>query len=336
MKRIPQTVLDALSRWDNYILIGHREPDGDCISSQLALSLFLRRKSKTTYLVSPGPFQRPELNDLIHYFSAHVPSDIDRENTAVVILDCSTLDRISYLAEEIDGLPVIVIDHHSSGNPFGTCRFIDPQAPSVTTMILHIIEETGDTPNEEEAQILLFGLATDTGFFRHLGSHSGETFEAVARLTDAGANPNHIHRKMYGGRPLQSKQLLGLLMNRTRSFAGGKVLLTYETLKEQDTYGIENRDSDTLYQQLQSIQGCEIVALIREEKPGECSIGLRSNFYADVGKIALELGGGGHARAAGASWFGSREAAEEHIIPILTAAVEEKIAHADEPAETVP
>jgi len=263
------------------------------------------------------------LDELAHYFDAHVPQKIDSNTTAVVILDCSTLDRISYLADEIEGLPVIVIDHHSSGNPFGTYRFIDSTAPSVTFMILHIIEAAGETPTEEEAQTLLFGLSTDTGFFRHLSAHSGETFEAAARLADAGANPNQIHRKMYGGRPLESKQLLGLLLHRTRSFADGKILITYETIEEQNKFGIKNRDSDTLYQQLQSIEGCEVVALIREEKPGECSVGLRSNFYADVGKIALELGGGGHARAAGLTWNGSRKTAEEHILPALTAAVQD-------------
>lgn len=321
MKTVPQSILKALGQWDTYLLIGHREPDGDCISSQLALAWFLQRTGKQTCLVSPGPFQRPELEPLKHHFSAHVPPAVDRQNTAVVVLDCSTLDRIDYLADEISGLPVLVIDHHSSGSSFGDYRFIDAAAPSVTFLILQIIEAFGETPTEEEAQVLLFGLATDTGFFRHLSAHTHETFEAAARLTAAGANPNQIYREMYGGRPLASKQLLGLLLERTRSYADGRVLITYETLAEQSRYGIENRDSDTLYQQLQSIRGCEAVALIREESPGECSVGLRSNFYVDVGRIALEMGGGGHARAAGFSWNGSRESAEARIRTALEAAL---------------
>ena len=326
MTPVPQTILDALHKWDNYILIGHREPDGDCISSQLALAWYLERNGAHSHVVTPGPFQRPELEKLKQHFSTHVPRSIDLQNTAVVVLDCSTLDRIDYLAEEIAGLPVLVIDHHSSGNTFGDYRFIDASAPSVTFMILQIIEADGGQPTEAEAQVLLFGLATDTGYFRHLSSHTNETFEAVARLTAAGANPNQIHREMYGGRPLASKQLLGLLLNRTRAFADGKVLITYETLAEQDTYGIENRDSDTLYQQLQSIRGCEAVALIRAEAPGECSVGLRSNFYVDVGRIALEMGGGGHARAAGFSWSGSIDSAEAAIRPALEAAVKDESA----------
>ena len=321
MKTVPQNILNALAEWDSYLLIGHREPDGDCISSQLALAWFLQRSGKQTHLISPGPFQRPELETMKHHFSAHVPPEIDHHTTAVIVLDCSTLDRIDYLAEEIAGLPVIVIDHHSSGNSFGDYRFIDSAAPSVTYLILHIIEAAGSTPTEQEAQVLLFGLATDTGFFRHLTAHTGDTFEAAARLTSAGANPNQIFREMYGGRPLASKQLLGLLLNRARGYAGGRVLITYETLEEQELYGIENRDSDTLYQQLQSIKGCEAVALIREESPGECSVGLRSNFFVDVGKIALEMGGGGHARAAGFTWRGSRESAEARIRTALEAAV---------------
>ena len=50
--------------------------------------------------------------------------------------------------------------------------------------------------------------------------------------------------------------------------------------------------------------------------------------------IALELGGGGHARAAGATWYGNRKEAEEHLIPILTSAVQAKQPPAGNPAET--
>ena len=327
MKHIPQQLLDSFEQGDSYIILGHREPDGDCIGSQLGLGRFLTRRGKQVHLVSPGPFQRVELEAWKDQFDAHIPTLTDPETTMVVVVDCSTLERIDYLAQELQPLQLrtIVIDHHSSGTPFGNIRHIDPSAPSVTLMILDIIEAAGDTPTREEAEILLFGLATDTGFFRHIESGSRDTFEAVGRLTAYGASPKDIFGRMYGGRSLESKRLLGVLLERTSSHCGGKVILTYETLDELNRFGIENRDSDSLYQQLQGVSGVETIIFIREEKPGECSVGLRSNSTVDVGKIALRFGGGGHSKAAGFSLKGSCRETREAVLPFIQKAVQEAV-----------
>jgi len=324
MEQIPQHLLDALEEGEIFVILGHREPDGDCIGSQLGLGLFLSRRGKEVHLVSPGPFQRMELDQWKDRFMPHIPDSLDPSRTTAVIVDCSTMERIDYLAEEIAPLHLktLVIDHHSSGTSFGDIRHIDPKAPSVTMMILDLIETLGDKPTEEEAEILLFGLATDTGFFRHLESDNQDVFTAIGRLTAYGGSPKSTYQKMYGGRSLESKQLLGLLLDRTRSYCGGKLILTYETLEELERFGIENRDSDSLYQQLQGILGVETIVFIREEQPGECSVGLRSNGDVDVGKIALDFGGGGHAKAAGFSWTGDYKKTMSDILPLIRKRVE--------------
>ncbi len=321
MNKIPQPLYNTLKEAETFVLLGHSEPDGDCIGSQLALGKYLNRRGKKTFLVSPGPFQRLELEPYQSQFTLHIPEGLDPTTTVAIILDCSTMERIGHLAEELGGMKVLVIDHHSSGSPFGEVRYIDASAPSVTFMILELIESMGDTPTTEEAQILLFGLATDTGFFRHLGAYSRKVFEAIGRLSEYGASPKEVFRSMYGGRSLASRQFLGVLLSRTSSLCDGKVLFTYETLEDLEHYGIENRESDVLYQQLQGVIGCEAVVFIREETPETCSVGLRSNSSIDVGSIALSFGGGGHSLAAGFSWVGSRKTAEEAILKTMFEAV---------------
>lgn len=317
MKEIPHQLSDILKSGESFVLLGHSEPDGDCIGSQLALGRYLERKGKQVSLVSPGPFQRVELEAYKKDFRSHIPRELDKKKTIAVILDCSTLERIGHLADELGDMKVAVIDHHSSGRTFGDIRYIDPSSPSVTLMVLRLIEAMGDIPSPEEAQILLFGLATDTGFFRHIEGKKAWVFEAIGRLSEYGASPKQVFRSMYGGRSLLSRQLLGLLLSRTSSHCDGRVLFTYETLDDLTLYGKENRDSDVLYQQLQGVSNCEVVVFIREEEPGLCSVGLRSVSTVDVGKIALSFGGGGHALAAGFSWNGSRQSAEEAVMEVV-------------------
>ena len=315
---IPLKLKQKLEEKDSFVLIGHTNPDGDCLSSQRALGSFLERRGGNVCLLSPGPFNRSEIENQEKYFLYHLPEKFKDMNTLVIVLDCSTIDRIGYLADEIQGMEVAVIDHHDSGKSFGDIQFIHPEAPSVTFLVHKLIESFDVKPNKKEAELLLFGIATDTGFFRHLESGSQEVFQSVAGLTECGASPKEAHTLMYGGRTLLSKQFMGELLSRTRSELEGKLIISFETEKDLKKYSKDNRDSDAFYQQVQGIKGVEAIALVRFESNLEISVGLRSRYYADVGAIAKSFGGGGHKKAAGFTWNGSAEEITDKLIKIFS------------------
>ena len=314
---IPVELTQVLKKRDSFLLIGHKDPDGDCLSSQLAFGSFLERIGKKVCLLSPGPFDRAEIEHQEKYFHPHVPDDWKDIDPLVVVLDCSTLDRIGHLADEIKYFTVAVVDHHDSGMSFGDIQFIRPEAPSVTFMIHKIIESFDMVPSPREAEHLLFGIATDTGFFRHLESGSQELFMSVAELTKYGASPKDVYSEMYGGRTLKSRQLMGRLLSRSRSELDGKLMITYETEEDFLEFGTTSRDSDSLYQQLQGIKNVEAIILIRFESGNELSVGLRSKHYADIGAVAKSFGGGGHKRAAGFSWNGSAEEITDKLLEVF-------------------
>ncbi len=324
--KAPQELIDFLKAHERFIILSHKEPDGDCVGSSLALAHFLARIGKSASVFSPGPFKRPEIDAFKGFFSTSLPGPEVLVGAAVIVVDCSTLERIGDFAEVISGLPVAVIDHHSSGNVFGDVRYILPAASSVSILIQFIIETWGLTPDAQEAEFILFALCTDTGFFRHLEGGSEEVFKAVARLVASGASPKAAHLMMYGGRSLESKLLLGRLLARSEGLAGNRIIYTYETLEEKEAFGAENRDSDTLYQSLQGVKGCEAVVLIREEAPGECSVGLRANNELDVGEIAKTYGGGGHRKAAGFTFYGKRDDIKRVVLEVL----QEKLKNTDD------
>jgi bifunctional oligoribonuclease and PAP phosphatase NrnA len=301
--RVPQELTAFIRKYAFFIIAGHREPDGDCVASQLALASILKRLGKETICVSPGPFTRPEIAEFADRFALSVPKKIPGGPPAVLILDSSTFERVGDLAPSLEHLPQAVIDHHSSGKPFGTVSWVEPGLPATAVLVCLLAEELAVPIQTYEAELLLFGIATDTGFFRHLEGRSGHVFDVIARLTDAGASPKETYLKIFGNRSIESRILLGLLLARVESLYHGKLLMTFETLGETEQYGIENRDSDTLYMLLQGVEKAEAVALVREEREGGCSVGLRSNRI-DVGEIAREFGGGGHVLAAGFSWEG--------------------------------
>ena len=315
----PEEVVAFLESHDRFLVFGHVEPDGDCVASQLALSSFLKRRGKQASVFSEGPFDRPEIKPYENGFRTRIEASDLEGSPVAVILDCSTPDRIGAMGRGIEGLPVLVIDHHASGEVFGNVRWVIPQAPSVTFLIQRLIEEYPDKPTAEEAQLLLFGLARDTGFFRHLVENSGFVFQAVARLVDGGASPRNTYRMIHSGWEFSKTKLLALSIQRVEQVLGGRVLMTYQTQEDLRSLGSKAaRGSDEVYRILQAVQGVEVVAFIQEEEQGRCSVGLRSNGRWDVGTLARSLGGGGHTLAAGYSAPGSIAGTTEQLLQSLT------------------
>ncbi|MDR1238945.1 MAG: bifunctional oligoribonuclease/PAP phosphatase NrnA [Treponema sp.] len=301
---VPQELIQFIKTGSRFLVAGHKEPDGDCAGSQLALASVLRRLGKEAIPCSAGPFKRTEILPYADRFTA-APGEGDRENARVIVVDCSAPSRTGDLAPFLEGLPAAIIDHHATGDhPASSPEnpvFLDPGAPSVTFLILYLIEALGETPGPEEAELLFFGLCTDTGFFRHVDQGGADVFAAAARMIRAGANPKKTFQAIHGGKGLNSRILMGRILARAESFFDSRLILSSEEYEESRRFGLEGRDSDSLYQLLQSVAGVEAIAIIRQETPDNCTVGLRSRDAVDVGALAMAFGGGGHKNAAGFS-----------------------------------
>ena len=66
--------------------------------------------------------------------------------------------------------------------------------------------------------------------------------------------------------------------------------------------GVSGEDFDGLIEHVRSVEGTEVALLFRETAPGETKVSFRSNGAADVNRVARQFGGGGHVKAAGATF----------------------------------
>jgi len=298
---VPPELIDFFHTYSCFLIAGHKEPDGDCIGSSIALSLFLQRLGKKTVLLSAGPFQRPEIRMYEPLFSAHVPAEMKEkpEGVGLIIVDCSGIDRTGDLAEQLAGFPVIYIDHHATNTVKVPGSLIYAEAPSATFIIQTIIETMSGSVTKDEAELLFFGLCTDTGYFRHLDERSAEVFMHAARLVQVGVNPKYVFAQINGGKSFGSRILLSRVLSRMQPYYNGKLIVSYETLADRQEFGVENRDSDMAYQLIQGIAGVKAICIVRQDTETHCSVGFRSLDTVDVSRIAASFGGGGHKQAAG-------------------------------------
>jgi phosphoesterase RecJ-like protein len=268
-------------------------------------------------LLSAGPFDRPEIEDFAGRFADSVEGIDLGPGAAAAIVDCSTPDRTGSLGQQLAHLPCLVIDHHSAGEEFGDVRCLDAAAPSTTTLVFALFESLGVPVDRDTSRLLLFGLCTDTGFFRHVGADGARTFRAVARLVEHGTSTAEVFMMVYGRRTLAGRKLLARTLERTESLADDALLVSWQTLADRAAVGAAHRGEDDLYRLLQTVKGTRVVAFLKEEQPGQWSVGLRSDPGIDVGAVAAGFGGGGHRQAAGFDIPGTLENVRAAVIAAL-------------------
>ncbi len=298
------------------IVIGHVGPDGDCIHSQIAMQKLLQRLGLEVHLVNAGPFSRKEIKQYEPLFAPHVDTQLHAKNPLVVLVDCSTLDRIGYLGEEIQGLTVLTVDHHASGSKFGDYSYIVPKSFSTTLCIMQFYKAFEIEMTYEIADHIFFGLATDTGFLKFIGPYRGETFHLMGELVELGVSPNEIFNRMEGGNTFASQQFLGRLLLRAKPLLEGRLMLVIEEPEDLTLFKTSDRPSDSLYAHLLGVDDVEVVLYLKIVEEHVWEVGFRASHSSsvDVGKISATYGGGGHRKAAGATVRGNLSELEQSLL----------------------
>ena len=297
-----------------FYIVGHKEPDGDCVASCLGIAAILDHLKKPYKLLSAGPFKRTDILKFEPLFSNELDFQTSEEikNTGLIIVDCSELHRLGELDGDVRNYDTFIIDHHkTSGDPAkdnpSTVKFIDPNSPACSYLVQLFYETIIGPIPKETAETLFLGFCTDTGFFRFLNENSDPYIEGAARLVKYGAIPRETYRTINSGKPFSTRKLLGILLERTELYLDGKLALTYETLNDTKQYGQEGRDSDALYSALLSCRGVEAVVFLRQDSINTCTGGFRSQDKVDVSVVAQKFNGGGHKNASGLSTEGRLE-----------------------------
>ena len=321
MFEIAQENTEALKAFilthDFFFIAGHKEPDGDCIASCLGIAAILEHFGKPYQLLSAGPFKRNEVIRWQEQFSATMEfqDESERKKTGLFIADCSEIIRLGEIDGDLKGLDTFVIDHHKTSGLEGDIKgYVNADSPACAFLIQLFYEALIGPVPCELAKTLFFGICTDTGFFRFLTDNSAEVFAAVSRLVASGADPRLTYREINSGKPYSTRKLLGNLLNKAERYLDGRLVVTYESLEDTKKWGLEGRDSDSLYQLMLSAKGVEAVAFLRQDTPTTCTGGFRSQDKIDVSVVAAKFGGGGHKNASGMSCNGRVETLIPQIV----------------------
>jgi bifunctional oligoribonuclease and PAP phosphatase NrnA len=311
-------------------LLAHEGPDGDCIGSALGMAHILQALGKICVpaCADPAPKNLAFLPGI-----EMVAQDLGNEDFDLVIaLDAGELRRFGALYTRhqsfLDQASILNIDHHISSDGCGQVSIIDPRAAATAEMLV-LFQQQANLPLPQEAALcLLTGLITDTNSFQFTNT-TPRSLEVAAELLRHGAIPETVVQPIYRERSLVQARLQAAIIDHASTSSEGRLIWSWANNETLASAGATAEMDDNSSGMLRDIAGVQIAAFFKSYgETGVTRLSLRSAAPYNAAEICQRLSkglGGGHARAAGASFH----LPMQETIALVIAELEHVLSHTD-------
>jgi phosphoesterase RecJ-like protein len=289
-----EKILEEIKKYSRIIIHRHTKPDGDALGSQLGLKYFIEENfpKKEGNVVG-------DMKERYSFMTKDPMNEINDEmynGSLAIILDTSAKSLISdqryTLADK-----TLRIDHHIFVEKIADIEVTDTTFESCCGLICELVRESGLNLSSQCAKALYTGMITDSGRFRYDSTNS-RTFELASFLMKSEFSTNDIYKNLYSDdfKFIRLRAQFVLKIN----FTEKNVAYIYTDLEEAKTYDVDIFSiSRGMVATMSDIKGVDIWVNFTETEDGVlCE--LRSSKY-NINPIAVKYGGGGHAKASGAT-----------------------------------
>lgn len=282
-------------------IIGHKNPDMDCLGSAVGLASVVKQLGKNCNIIlnndtSAINYFLNKINRESRYEELFINSEEARESldnkTLIILVDVHNKGYIADLQLAEKAERKVIIDHHRRSPDMIECdilNYIEVYASSTSEMVTEIIQYMVEKPSltRIEAEGLLAGIFMDTkGFSFKTGVR---TFDAASFLKSLGADPIEI-KKMFTD-DLEDYLLVAETIKVSEVNNGIAIAVAP---KNVDCVIIAKSADELL-----NISGIS-VSFVLGEINNEIYISGRSIGDINVQIVLEALGGGGHMNIAGA------------------------------------
>lgn len=308
--------LQQIRQYDRIIIHRHSRPDGDALGSQIGLKHILKENFPEKEILVVG--------DSAGHYSFMDDSIMDQvadeayQGALAIILDTSARHLISD-ERYTTAAATARVDHHLFVEKIAETEVVDSSYESCCGLITEFARECGLRLTPLAAKSLYTGMVTDSGRFRY-DSTSAQTFRLAALLMEQDFAAADIYGKLYADdlERVQLKAKFILKIQRTAQ----NVAYIYTTREEVQALGVDTFTiSRGMVGTMSDIKGVDIWVNFTETDLG-VACELRSSKY-NINPIAVKYGGGGHAKASGATVKSKEEAMA--MLSDLNAMMEENV-----------
>lgn len=298
----------ALQGANDILILSHRRPDGDTAGCAGALCRALRQIGKTAYIL-----ENPEITK--RYAPLIVPCYPPEgfQPQFVVSTDIAEEKLFPDTAEVYRGKVDLVIDHHRSNIGFGKKNLVRPDAGACAEVLYDVIMALGVKLTTDIAECVYIGVSTDTGCFK-FSNTTAHTHAVAAACLTAGIDGGEINRALFETKTMPRFQMERIIFDTMEFYEDGAIAVALLWRADIDRTGADMDDLDSIASLTRQIEGVQIGITLTENKNGTVKASVRTTKEMDASAICRKCGGGGHIRAAGASFDCGMEQAKASIL----------------------
>ena len=289
-----EKILTEIKNHETVIIHRHTSPDGDALGSQIGLQKLIEHNfpEKKVYIVGDGAgryafmdgSQMDEIDD-----SAY-------QNALAIVLDCGAASLISDERYKT-AHKTARFDHHIYCEKITDLEVVDTSYESCCGLITDFALQSGLTLSKAAAQALYTGMVTDSGRFRY-DSTNANTFRLASELLKTEFDLNAVYTPLYAD-DFEHLRLRAQFLLKIQ-FTPKNVAYIYTTKEELATYNASTFTiSRGMVSVMSDIRGVNTWVNFTETENGVL-VEIRSNKH-NINPIAVKYGGGGHAKASGAT-----------------------------------
>lgn len=318
---MPDTARDLLRSANRLVLSTHTRPDADAIGSELALARFLRGEGKNVEIINhdPAPYNLDWMpgNESIRVYDGSLEQlEIIDAADLIVILDTNAEHRLGDVGQFLRNASAhkMLIDHHTDPEDWFDLQIVRESASSAGELVYEILAAwDADRIDHDIALALYTAIMTDTGSFR-FSNVTPELHRITADLIERGSlDVSVIYSDVNDRKSLEGLHLLGRVLESIELAYGGVLATAVVSRRSMSSTGASSEETDGFVNQLLSIDGVRVAALLTETEKGT-KISFRSKGDIYVHKWAQSLGGGGHRNASGAFVSDTLDAVRRSVV----------------------
>ena len=313
-------ILDAIRAAKTICVVGHIRPDGDCVGSQIGLTLALQAEGKRVACWNQDPM--PQKYRFLDRDGIFQQPKRGLKFDCVIAADCASFERLGKIGPFIARRkPLINIDHHESNTRYGDLNWVSPREPSTGELIFRLLKIAHWPITPRIADCLFTAVSTDTGSFQYPTARPG-TFHVGGELVTRGADLAKISGEVYESFPLSRARLLKHVYSRFKLTHNDRIAWFWLKKEHLARTGAESNDTEGLIDHIRAIEPVVVACVFEEIEPQLTRISLRSKSgKVNVNEIAAQFGGGGHPAAAGARIPGNLLSVQRRVIGAIKRAI---------------
>lgn len=279
------------------IITTHTNADFDAVAAMMAA----KKLYPEARLIFPGTQERN-----VKAFIAHHAIEFDKIKdipfegvTRLIIVDCKNAGRLGRLSEIVKkkDLKIHIYDHHpiAPGDLRGEIEVIE-EVGATTTLFVERLKEKNIPLSQTEAALFAIGIYEETGSLTFPTTTPRDVM-AIAHLLSCGLDLKSVSRYLIHEMDASQIALLDELIHNAKTYYIDSLKIVIAR-GETEKYISE---LSTITHRVRDMENIDVLfVLVRMED--KIQMVARSRFpFVDVGEVAREFGGGGHATAASAS-----------------------------------